>query len=89
MKMVLFEDSAALVGIAIAGAGIGLHELTGHTFFDPAASVLIGVLLIGVAVLLGRDTSHLLVGAAALPEERAEMESVIERHEASMPSGSC
>jgi cation diffusion facilitator family transporter len=80
VKLVLFEDTAALIGIAVAAAGIGLDQLTGRAVWDPAASVLIGVLLVAVAFWMGRDTSHLLVGAAALPEERAAMERVIERH---------
>jgi cation diffusion facilitator family transporter len=82
VKMVLFEDSAALVGIAIAGAGLGLDQITGQTFWDPAASVLIGVLLIGVAISMARDAGHLLVGSSATEEERAAIEEVIERHPA-------
>jgi cation diffusion facilitator family transporter len=81
VKMVLFEDTAALIGIAIAAAGIGLDELTGQSIYDPAASVLIGVLLISVAIWMAHDTSHLLVGASALPAERETMERVIEDHE--------
>ncbi len=80
VKLVLFEDTAALIGIVVAAAGIGLDQLTGQAVWDPAASVLIGVLLVAVAFWMGRDTSHLLVGAAALPEERAAMERVIEGH---------
>ena len=79
-KMVLFEDSVALIGIVIAAVGIGLDEITGETFFDPAASIAIGVLLVFVAVWMARDTGHLLVGAAALPEEREMLERVIEDH---------
>jgi cation diffusion facilitator family transporter len=82
VKMVLFEDTAALIGIAIAAAGIGLSQLTGQPFWDPAASVLIGLLLLSVAVWMARDASHLLVGSAARPEERATMEQVIEQHPA-------
>jgi divalent metal cation (Fe/Co/Zn/Cd) transporter len=78
--MVLFEDTVALAGIAIAAAGIGLGQITGESYWDPAASVLIGVLLISVAIWMARDVGHLLVGAAALPEERATIEDVIERH---------
>jgi cation diffusion facilitator family transporter len=80
VKMVLFEDSAALIGVAIAATGIGLHQLTGRSFWDPLASLLIGVLLITVAVSMARDTGHLLVGAAARPDERAAIERVIEEH---------
>jgi len=80
VKMVLFEDTVALIGIAIAAIGIGLGQITGESYWDPAASVVIGVLLISVAIWMARDVSHLLVGAAALPEERATIEDVIERH---------
>lgn len=78
VKMVLFEDTAALAGIVIAGAGIGLNALTGSTFWDPTASVLIGVLLVFVAVWMGRDARELLIGSPATPEERARIEDTIE-----------
>jgi divalent metal cation (Fe/Co/Zn/Cd) transporter len=77
VKMVLFEDTAALAGIAIAALGIALHQVTGDPFWDPLASVLVGVLLTVVAVWMARDTGHLLVGASARPEERAAIERVI------------
>lgn len=78
VKMVLFEDTAALAGIAIAFAGILADQLTGSTVFDPAASVAIGLLLIVVAALLGHDTSELLIGAAARPREREELQHALE-----------
>lgn len=78
VKMVLFEDSAALVGIVLAALGIGLNELTGQLVFDPLASVLIGLLLVAVALWMGRDAKHLLVGSAARPEERGAIERAIE-----------
>ena len=82
VKMVLFEDTAALAGIAIAFAGITMDALTGSKLFDPGASVAIGVLLVCVAVWLGRDVSHLLVGASARPEERDLIEKTVrEFHE--------
>jgi cation diffusion facilitator family transporter len=78
VKMVLFEDTAALAGIAVAAAGIGLHQLTGEPFWDPAGSIVVGLLLMGVAVSMGRDSARVLVGAAATPEERASLERVLE-----------
>ena len=81
VKMVLFEDSAALVGLALATVGIALNELTGLTFWDPAASVLIGLLLVSVAFWMGRDAKHLLIGTAALPEEREALERAIEDYD--------
>jgi cation diffusion facilitator family transporter len=80
VKMVLFEDSAALAGIAIAAVGIALHQVTGQSFWDPVASLFVGALLIGVAVWMARDTAHLLVGAAARPDEREAIEGVLEDH---------
>jgi cation diffusion facilitator family transporter len=82
VKMVLFEDTAALAGIALAAAGIALHQITGAAYWDPIASILIGLLLIGVAVRMATDTGRLLVGAAALPEEREAIERVLEENPA-------
>jgi cation diffusion facilitator family transporter len=79
-KTVVFEDSAAVAGVLIAAAGLGLTQLTGSTTFDGAASVAIGVLLAVVAVALGRDTYGLLIGEAALPEEREAIERAICGH---------
>lgn len=80
VKMVLFEDSAALIGVAVVAAGLGAQALTGREFWDPAASVLIGLLLIAVAVWMARDAKHLLVGSSARPEERRALEQAIEDH---------
>ncbi|PKV93162.1 cation diffusion facilitator family transporter [Amycolatopsis echigonensis] len=64
-KTVLFEDSAALVGLLLAFAGIGLHQLTGSDVWDGIASILIGVLLACVAYLLGSTNRGLLIGRQA------------------------
>ncbi|MDT7726916.1 MAG: hypothetical protein QOI21_3492 [Actinomycetota bacterium] len=66
-KTVLFEDSAALVGLLIAFAGIGLHQLTGSQVWDGFASIAIGVLLAVVAYALGRTNRGLLIGRQADP----------------------
>jgi cation diffusion facilitator family transporter len=78
VKMVLFEDSAALVGLLIALAGIVADQLTGNSAFDAAASIAVGILLIGVAGVMGHDTSELLIGAAARPAERAALERALQ-----------
>lgn len=77
VKMVLFEDTAALIGIFLALVGIVLGQVTGSTVFDPAASVAIGLLLVVVAGFLAHDTSELLVGAAARPDERTALEDAL------------
>jgi len=81
VKMVLFEDTVALIGIALATIGIALNEFTGLTFWDPTASVLIGLLLVSIAFWMGRDAKHLLIGSAALPEERKAIEEAIEDYD--------
>jgi cation diffusion facilitator family transporter len=79
-KTVLFEDSAAVVGVVLALAGVALFQATGNQVYDGLASVLIGVLLAVVAVALGRDTKNLLIGEAATPEERRAITEIIEAH---------
>jgi cation diffusion facilitator family transporter len=59
---VFIEDTAALLGLAIAAAGITLGHAFDNPYFDPAASVLIGLLLVGAAFALARETGALLVG---------------------------
>lgn len=79
-KTVVFEDSAAVAGVILALIGVGLHQLTGSEAPDAIAAILIGVLLAVVAVGLWRDTRGLLIGEAALPEERERIVEVLERH---------
>ncbi|GLY77960.1 cation diffusion facilitator family transporter [Actinoallomurus iriomotensis] len=67
-KSVLFEDSAALLGIAFAALGLLTHQLTGSAVGDGIASLLIGLMLSLVAFLLGRTNRELLVGRQARPE---------------------
>jgi len=76
---VLFEDSAALVGIVIAGFGVAGSTLLGVREADGIASVAIGVLLIVVAILMANETRSLLTGEAAAP---AVVEAVRETIEA-------
>jgi cation diffusion facilitator family transporter len=59
---VFIEDSAALAGLVIAGLGIFLGHLLDNPYIDPAASILIGLLLVGAAFTLARETGALLVG---------------------------
>jgi cation diffusion facilitator family transporter len=59
---VFLEDSAALIGTFLAFLGIFLGHLFHNEYLDPAASILIGLLLTAVAVLLGRESGALIVG---------------------------
>ncbi len=75
--VVLFEDSAAMLGILLAFAGIWLSQVTGEPRYDGAASVLIGLLLGGTAVWLAVETHGLLIGEAAEPEVRAAIHRLV------------
>ncbi len=65
---VLLEDTAALIGLMVAFAGIYLAHRFSNPYFDGAASVVIGVILCIVSVILARESKGLLVGEAATPE---------------------
>ncbi|WP_213450182.1 cation diffusion facilitator family transporter [Rhizomonospora bruguierae] len=64
VKAVFLEDTAALIGLTLAAAGLALTELTGSRFYDGAASIAIGVLLLVVAGILTHTNVSLLVGRA-------------------------
>jgi cation diffusion facilitator family transporter len=63
--VVLFEDSAALLGLAIALLGVLLTQVTGQAWFDGLASVLIGLVLAVTAAWLAYETKGLLIGESA------------------------
>ena len=68
MFVVLFEDSAAMLGILVAFAGIFLSQVTGNPVYDGAASVVIGLILAGTAAWLAYEIKGLLIGESARPE---------------------
>lgn len=63
----LLEDGAALTGLALAAAGVAGSTLLGWAWADGAASVLIGLLLVAVAIFLANETRSLIAGEAAAP----------------------
>lgn len=65
--MVLFEDTAALIGILIAAAGIFAAQWFDRPVFDGIASILIGLVLAVVATLLAIESKSLLIGERATP----------------------
>ena len=67
---VLFEDSAALVGLLIALAGVALAHHYNAPAFDGAASIAIGGVLAVSSLLLARETKGLLIGETAHPHVR-------------------
>ena len=65
MFVVLFEDSAAMLGLLIALLGIWLSQVTGIAIFDGIASIMIGLILGGTAIWLAVETKGLLIGEGA------------------------
>jgi cation diffusion facilitator family transporter len=65
MFVALVEDSAAIIGLFIAFAGIAASELLGDPRYDAAASVMIGLVLAVVAIFLAIECKSLLIGESA------------------------
>ena len=77
LPVVLLEDTAALLGLVFAFAGVGLTVLTGNGVWDGIGTVFIGALLVLVAVILGIETKSLLVGEGATDEDLSKIENAI------------
>jgi cation diffusion facilitator family transporter len=77
LPVVLLEDVGALAGLLIALAGVGLSTLTGDTRFDGIGSIVIGVLLGGIATLLSLEMQSLLIGEAADPDVERQIRDVL------------
>jgi len=63
--VVLFEDSAAMLGLLVALLATLLGQLTGNLYFDGAASIIIGMILGATSVWLAYETKGLLIGERA------------------------
>ncbi|WP_375420007.1 cation diffusion facilitator family transporter [uncultured Sphingomonas sp.] len=77
--IVLFEDSAALVGLAFAALGVWASHHFGDPRIDGVASILIGLVLGLVAVLLAREAKGLLIGESAAPALIEQVRTMIAR----------
>jgi len=77
--MVLFEDSAALIGLVIAATATWLSTHLGKPWIDGAGSICIGAVLAVVAVLLARESKDLLIGERARPQLSRSIRDIAER----------
>jgi cation diffusion facilitator family transporter len=77
---VVAEDGAALIGLAIAACGTWLSHALQMPIIDGAASVLIGLLLCGVAILLMQQLRGLLVGEGIRPDTSAAIRRITLSH---------
>ena len=78
MFVVLFEDSAAMLGLLVAMLGIWLAQVTGNAIFDGIASIVIGLILGGTAIWLAIETKGLLIGEGANKETVASIRQLAE-----------
>jgi cation diffusion facilitator family transporter len=74
---VIVEDSAALLGIVIAGISISLSETTRNTIFDGIGSLCIGIVLMVFAFFLAKENKALLIGEAISRKDYKRIDDLI------------
>ncbi len=79
---VLLEDTAAMLGLFVAFVGIALSQWLEIPQLDGLASILIGCILAGAAILLAQETKGLLIGEGADPVTVQEISRVLSAHSA-------
>ncbi len=75
--IVLFEDMAALVGLAVALIGIFLARQLNLGWVDGAASIVVGLVLLAVAVFAARETKSLLLGESVRRSDRDKIVEIV------------
>ena len=75
--VVVFEDSAAMLGLMVAFVGVLLSHEFGYWWADGGASIVIGLIVGGTAIWLAYETKSLLIGEAADPEQVEAMRVAI------------
>ncbi len=81
LPTVVLEDTAALVSLGAAATGIWLSQVTGSPVWDAGASAVIGLLLVGVAVVLALENYSLLIGEAAPATVEARIRRLVREDE--------
>lgn len=76
--VVMMEDMAALAGLIVAAIFIGLTVGTGNPVWDGVGSVVIGLILVAVSMLLGKECKKLLIGERASPELQQAVRGIAE-----------
>ncbi|GAA3316874.1 cation diffusion facilitator family transporter [Arthrobacter ramosus] len=78
LPVILLEDFGALLGLVFALLGVSLTLITGNGLWDAAGTGMIGLLLVGIAVVLAVETKSLLLGESATKEDNARITEAIE-----------
>jgi cation diffusion facilitator family transporter len=81
VNSIALEDSTAIIGLFVAGAGVALHQLTGSRIWDGLASLVIGALLLVAAFFLARACEGLLIGRQADIQLVRAIEARLEAHD--------
>jgi cation diffusion facilitator family transporter len=77
LPVVLLEDTAALTGLVFALFGVGMTLITDDGHWDAVGTAMIGLLLVAVAFILAIETSSLLLGEGAEPEDVAKIKAAL------------
>ncbi len=77
--VVVFEDSAATLGLLIAMLGLVMYQLTGNLIYDAVASIAIGVVLVLTAFWLALESKSLLIGESANPRISSQIREILQR----------
>jgi cation diffusion facilitator family transporter len=84
---VLFEDTAAVLGLFVAFLGVFLGHLLRNPYIDGAASVVIGLILTTVALWLARESKGLLLGESADPALIAGVRAILSEEPGVLAAG--
>ena len=79
--VVVFEDTAALLGLLVALGGLVAYQITGNPVFDALASIGIGVVLIFTALILALESKSLLIGESADPKVVSAIDELLDEHD--------
>jgi len=79
LVVILGEDTAAIIGLAIAFVFVFIAWYTGNPMYDAIGSICIGVILIFISVFIGWRIKSLIVGRSAEPDLVELIDSIIEK----------
>lgn len=86
--LTVLEDTAAIIGLALAAGGIAVRQFTGWAPAEAIASMLIGAVLAGEAIILAVECRGLIIGEAARPVVVGQLQQVIDRDAGPLRVGS-